>query len=75
MERQRQPGEIHVDTAARRPFFSPRSLAEYLEVSERTVRQWIMDGKIASYSIDGRRRIAADDVDRMLQRSREEKAA
>jgi excisionase family DNA binding protein len=47
----------------RRPFFTPRSLAAYLSVSERTVRAWIADGTIDSYLIGGSRRIDPVDVD------------
>jgi excisionase family DNA binding protein len=47
----------------RRAFFTPKTLAEYLAVSERTVRGWIADGTIDSYLIGGSRRIDPADVD------------
>jgi excisionase family DNA binding protein len=50
----------------RRAFFTPRGLAEYLSVSERTVRGWIADGTIPSYRIEGSRRIDPVDVDAFL---------
>jgi excisionase family DNA binding protein len=50
----------------RRPFFTPKTLAAILVVSERTVRQMIADSKIASYKIAGQRRVAAADIDAYL---------
>jgi excisionase family DNA binding protein len=47
----------------RQAFFTPRTLAAYLAVSERTVRSWIADGTIPSYLIGGSRRIDPADVD------------
>lgn len=55
----------------RRPFFTPKSLAAYLNVSERTARQLAADGRIPSYRIEGSRRFAAEDVDRYLAQVRE----
>lgn len=52
-------------------FFTVASLAEYLDVSERTVREWIGTGELASYRLGGCRRIAAADVDQFLQNGRE----
>jgi excisionase family DNA binding protein len=46
-----------------RPFFTVRTLAAYLAVSERTVRGWVADGTIPSYLIGGSRRIDPADVD------------
>lgn len=54
-----------------RPFFTPRTLAEYLSISERTVRQMLADGRIPSYKIEGLRRVDPTDVDRYLQASKE----
>jgi excisionase family DNA binding protein len=55
----------------RKAFFSTKSLAAYLEVSERTVRDWIKQGLIDSYCFGGARRIAADDVDTFVRQRRE----
>lgn len=55
----------------RRAFFSTASLAKYLEISERTIRDWINDGVLPSYRLGGTRRIAADDVDTFLRQRRE----
>lgn len=62
--------EVSVKDSAREPFFTPRSLAEYLGVHPRTVRQWISDRKIPSYSFEGSRRIAASDVDDYIKARR-----
>lgn len=61
---------IHVDTE-RRPFFTPKTLAAYLALSERTVRQMLADGTIPSYRIAGSRRIDSEDVDSYLERCRD----
>lgn len=57
-----------------KPFFTPKMLAAYLTLSERTVRQMLADGKIASYKIEGQRRIDMKDVQRYLARGRQEAA-
>lgn len=59
----------------RKAFFSPKSLAAYLEVSERTVREWLSEGLIPSYRFGARRRINPADVDTFLRQRRERKAA
>jgi excisionase family DNA binding protein len=61
---------LRVRTEERRAFFTPRSLAEYLSISERTVRQILLDGRIPSYKIQGVRRIDPTDVDAYLARNR-----
>lgn len=55
----------------RRPFFTARTLAAYVTLSERTVRQMLADHVIPSYRIQGARRIAAADVDTYLVHRRE----
>ena len=55
-----------------RPFFTPRTLAQYLSVSERTVREMLRTGQLASYRVAGSRRIAAEDVDAYLAEHRSE---
>jgi excisionase family DNA binding protein len=64
---------LRVVTEDRRPFFTPRKLAAYLDVSERTVRQLLGDDEIPSYKVAGARRIAAEDVDAYLARHRSER--
>jgi excisionase family DNA binding protein len=54
----------------RRAFFTPKTLAEYLAVSERTVREMLSKGVIPSYRVAGTRRIKPDDVDAYLERNR-----
>lgn len=58
-----------------RPFFTPQTLAKRLGLSPRTVREMLRRGSIASYKIEGARRIDPDDVDRYLAERRQEKAA
>lgn len=59
----------------RQAFFTPQTLAEYLQVSERYVRQLCLDGKIPSYKLGTARRIRAEDVDSWLESQRERRAA
>lgn len=61
-----------VDT---RPFYTTRTLAEKLGVTDRTVQSMLARGTIASYKIEGSRRVAPADVDAYLERCREETAA
>ena len=53
-----------------RPFFTPKGLAEYLSISERTVREMLSKERIPSYKVEGQRRIDPADVDRYLARNR-----
>jgi excisionase family DNA binding protein len=57
-----------------RPFFTPKTLAAYLSVSERTVRQMLADHRIASVRVEGQRRIDHKDVEAYLARHRDEAA-
>jgi excisionase family DNA binding protein len=63
-------GAIRVDTE-RQGFFTPKTLAAYLALSERTVRQLLADSAIPSYRIAGSRRIDPIDVDNYLRRCRD----
>lgn len=54
-------------------FFTAKSLAAYLDVSPRLVRQMLADGKIPSYTIEGSRRIAPEDVEAYLVGRRDHK--
>lgn len=58
----------------RRPFFTPRGLALYLALSERTLRELLRTGEIPSYKIAGSRRIDPMDVDAWLAERRHEAA-
>jgi excisionase family DNA binding protein len=66
---------LRVTQRERRAFFTPKTLAQYLSLSERTVRSMLSAGKIASYRVEGARRIDPSDVDSYLARRRERGAA
>jgi excisionase family DNA binding protein len=53
-------------------FFTERSLAAYLTVSDRTIRNWIRRGELPSYKLGAARRIDPVDVDAFLAARREE---
>jgi excisionase family DNA binding protein len=55
-------------------FFTERSLAAYLAVSDRTIRNWIRRGELPSYKLGAARRIDPADVDAFLSQRREEAA-
>jgi excisionase family DNA binding protein len=55
-------------------FFTERSLAAYLAVSDRTVRNWIRRGELPSYKLGASRRIDPADVVTFLEQRREEAA-
>jgi excisionase family DNA binding protein len=58
-----------------RPFFSPKTLAAHLLISERTCRQLLTDRVIPSYRVGGLRRIDQADVDAYLVTVRDDRAA
>jgi excisionase family DNA binding protein len=60
--------------AATSTFFTERSLAAYLAVCDRTVRNWIRRGDLPSYKLGAARRIDPADVEDFLARHREEGA-
>ena len=53
-------------------FFTERTLANFLAVSDRTVRNWIRRGELPSYKLGAARRIDPADVDDFLARHRDE---
>jgi excisionase family DNA binding protein len=55
-------------------FFTERSLAVYLAVCDRTVRNWIRRGELPSYKLGAARRIDPADVEDFLARHRDEAA-
>lgn len=55
-------------------FFTERSLAAYLAVSDRTIRNWIRRGELPSYKLGASRRIDPADVDDFLAQRRDEPA-
>jgi excisionase family DNA binding protein len=68
--RSEKVSSIEVGTQPR-AFFTERTLAEYLSVSDRTVRDWIRHGKLPSYKLGGSRRIDPTDVDAFLAARRQ----
>jgi len=65
---------VQVTTAARRAFLTPKALAAYLSLSERTVREMLRTGVMPSYRIEGARRVDPRDVDSYLAARRQEAA-
>lgn len=55
-------------------FFTERSLAAYLAVSDRTIRNWISRGELPSYKLGASRRIDPADVESFLARPRDDAA-
>lgn len=55
-------------------FFTERTLAAYLSVSDRTIRNWIRQGELPSYKLGASRRIDPADVEDFLARHRDEAA-
>jgi excisionase family DNA binding protein len=53
-------------------FFTERSLAAYLAVSDRTIRNW--RGELPSYKLGASRRIDPADVDAFLAQRKDEQA-
>jgi excisionase family DNA binding protein len=62
------------NTPSEPTFFTERTLAAYLAVSDRTIRNWIRRGELPSYKLGAARRIDPTDVDAFLE-SRKEEAA
>lgn len=52
-------------------FFTERTLASYLAVSDRTIRNWIRRGELPSYKLGAARRIDPADVESFLARNRD----
>jgi putative molybdopterin biosynthesis protein len=61
---------VRIATQELRPFFTPKALAEYLSISERTVRDMLSKERIPSYKVEGQRRIDPADVEQYLARNR-----
>jgi excisionase family DNA binding protein len=53
-------------------FFTERTLASFLAVSDRTIRNWIRRGELPSYKLGASRRIDPADVEDFLARHRDE---
>jgi excisionase family DNA binding protein len=61
---------VHTDRLA---WFTPDSLASYLQVSDRLIRKWVAEGRLRSYKLDGCRRFDPSDVDRFVAGLRDER--
>jgi len=64
-----------IGASGRRALLTPRGLAQYLTLSERTVRELLRTGELPSYKVAGARHIDPDDVDAWLARRRRERRA
>lgn len=53
-------------------WYTTQTLARELDVSERAVREWVRQGKLASYKIGRSRRFKPADVEAFLTQFREE---
>ncbi len=67
-------GGMERKTPSEPPFFTERTLAAYLAVSDRTIRNWIRRGELPSYKLGAARRIDPADVDAFLASRRDEAA-
>lgn len=67
-------GSMGENSAQAEPFFTERTLAAYLAVSDRTIRNWIRRGELPSYKLGAARRIDPADVDAFLEARRDEAA-
>lgn len=64
---------VRIANEARTPFFTPKTLAQYMAISERRVRTLLADREIESILVGGSRRILAEDVDAFVARERARK--
>jgi excisionase family DNA binding protein len=67
-------GEVVTKSLSAPSFFTERTLAAYLAVSDRTIRNWIRRGELPSYKLGASRRIDPADVEDFLARHRDETA-
>ncbi len=51
-------------------FYSFASIADALDVNERTVRRWVNAGALIAHRLGGRRRISQTDLDAFLNERR-----
>lgn len=72
------PSSLDIGGMERKPapvaFFTERTLASFLAVSDRTIRNWIRRGELPSYKLGASRRIDPADVEDFLARNRDEAA-
>lgn len=55
----------------REAWFTPETLAAYLQVSDRQVRNWVSEGLLVSYKIGSSRRFDPADVDAFVAQFRD----
>jgi excisionase family DNA binding protein len=60
------PPEVVLDVPER-PLFTKASLAEYLQVSQRTVNRLVATGKLRAIRLAGHPRFRPEDVEQMLR--------
>lgn len=69
------PRPLDIGGMERKPaplaFFTERTLASFLAVSDRTIRNWIRRGELPSYKLGASRRIDPADVEDFLARHRD----
>lgn len=53
-------------------FYTTDELAEYLKLSEQTIRLWIRQGKVKSFKFGRAHRIPVEEVHRLLREAQEE---
>lgn len=56
----------------RQAWFTPETLAAYLQVSDRQVRNWVSEGLLVSYKIGSSRRFDPANVDAFVAQFRDE---
>jgi excisionase family DNA binding protein len=66
--------ELTINTE-RDSWFTEQTLASWLRVSDRKVRQWVAEGRLASYKLDGCRRFHPDDVEEFVAQFRDSRGA
>jgi len=57
----------------RQAWFTPETLAAYLQVSDRQVRKWVNDGRLVSYKFGASRRFDPADADAFVAQFRDER--
>jgi excisionase family DNA binding protein len=67
-------GGMRENSAQSETFFTEHTLAAYLAVSDRTIRNWIRRGELPSYKLGAAKRIDPADVDAFLAERRDEAA-
>ena len=53
-------------------FYTTEELAEYLKLSDQTIRVWIRQGKLKSYKFGRAYRIPVEEVNRLLREAKQE---